>query len=235
MKRLFRFIGKCILAYFVGTLLLVLIWKYIPVPFTPYMVRVKCQEFSLNMQHHWVPMDEISPYLVYAVISSEDNLFMKHNGFQWNVIKKLLEEQATNSKAKRRGGSTISQQTAKNCFTLGYRTWFRKGVETYFTFLIEKIWGKERIMEVYLNSIEMGEGIFGCEAAAQAYFHKPASKLTKGEAALIAACLPSPRTYSVAHPGPYMQRRKQQIMNLMPKMARVDFLEERKHNKRNKK
>lgn len=233
MKKFFRFIGKCILAYFVGTLLLVFIWKFVPVPFTPYMVRVKVQEPSLNMQHHWVPMDEISPHVVYAVISSEDNRFMKHNGFEWEIIMKLLEDHANGD--RRRGGSTISQQTAKNCFTLAYHNWFRKGVETYFTFLIEKIWGKERIMEVYLNSIEMGEGIFGVEAAAQAYWHKPASKLTKGEAALIAACLPSPRKYSAAHPGPYMQKRQRQIMNLMPKMARVDFLEERKHNKNKKK
>lgn len=215
MKRLFRFIGKCILAYFVGTLLLVLIWKYIPVPFTPYMVRVKCQEFSLNMQHHWVPMDEISPHLVYAVISSEDNLFMKHNGFQWNVIKKLLEEQATNSKAKRRGGSTISQQTAKNCFTLGYRTWFRKGVETYFTFLIEKIWGKERIMEVYLNSIEMGDGIYGLEAVAQAHFGCHASELSRSQCALIAATLPNPRRFSSANPSPYMRKRQHWIERQM--------------------
>ncbi|MDO4191237.1 MAG: monofunctional biosynthetic peptidoglycan transglycosylase [Bacteroidales bacterium] len=233
MKRFFRFLGKCLLAYLLLTLLLVFAWKFTPVPFTPYMVRVKLQEPSLSIQHHWVSMDEISPELVYAVISSEDNLYMKHSGFQWNVIAEQLKKRADGKPL--RGGSTISQQTAKNCFTFAYRTWLRKGVETYFTFLIEKIWGKERILEVYLNSIEMGDGIFGCEAAAQTYFHKSAAKLTKKEAALIAACLPNPRKYSVTNPGPYMRKRQQQIVNLMPKMARVEFLEERKHQKKTNK
>ena len=169
----------------------------------------------------WVSLDEISKNLTIACIASEDNLFMQHNGFSERAIKQAIIERLEGKRI--RGGSTISQQTAKNVFTFCSRTWFRKGIETYYTILIELIWGKERIMEVYLNIVELGNGIYGAEAASQYYWKIPASKLSKGQSALMAAALPNPRHYSISHPGPYMQKRQKQIINLMPKMGRIDF------------
>ena len=173
----------------------------------------------------WVSLNEISPNLAIACVASEDNLFMQHNGFSKRDIKEALIERLEGKRI--RGGSTISQQTAKNVFTFCSRTWFRKGIETYYTILIEFIWGKERIMEVYLNIVELGDGIYGAEAASQYYWGIPASKLSKAQSALIAAALPNPLHYSIDHPGPYMQKRQKQILNLMPKMGKIDFLQKK--------
>lgn len=159
--------------------------------------------------------------MVTAVVASEDDLFMTHKGFRFKDIQKAYK--ANKSGKRLRGGSTISQQTAKNVFTTGTRTWVRKGFETYFTVLIELLWGKERIMEVYLNVVELGKGIYGVEAAAQNYFYKSAKLLTNSEAALIAAALPNPRRYSIKNPGPYMRRRQSQIVQLMWNIGPVDF------------
>ena len=166
-------------------------------------------------------MDEISPNMVRAVVASEDNLFLTHHGFSFNDISKALEH---NMKGLRiRGGSTISQQTAKNVFLFPQRSYIRKGLEAYFTVLIELIWSKERIMEVYLNSIEMGDGVYGVEAASQEYFGVHASQLSKSQAALIAACLPNPRRFNAGNPTGYIQRRKSKIVSLMGKLGPVDF------------
>jgi monofunctional biosynthetic peptidoglycan transglycosylase len=155
----------------------------------------------------------MSPKIRLAVIASEDQLFPDHNGFDIENIKKALE---SNKKKKRiRGASTISQQVAKNVFLWQGRSWFRKGLEVYFTFMIELIWSKERILEVYLNVAEMGKGIFGVEAASQKYFKKPASKLTRTEAAMIAACLPNPKKYVVNPPTRYISRRYPWILAQM--------------------
>lgn len=232
--RIWRIVYRMVLCFFLFTIVWVLALKYIPIYFTPLMVRRSCSailkaELPRNKKH-WVPLNEISPDLTIACVSSEDNLFIKHNGFSEKAIRAALED---NKKGKPlRGGSTISQQTAKNVFTFGTRTWVRKGFETYFTILIEWMWGKERIMEVYLNVVELGDGIYGAEAASQHYYSKSAIKLTKSQCALFAAALPSPRKYSIAKPGPYMQRRKRQILNLMPKMARIDFLYPHKENEK---
>jgi monofunctional glycosyltransferase len=149
-----------------------------------------------GLKRDYVPLNEISPNARLAVIASEDQLFPDHSGFDWKSIQKAYEYNQSKP-GRLRGGSTISQQVAKNVFLWHGRSWFRKALETYFTFMIETIWGKRRILEVYLNIAEMGKGIFGIEAAAQSYFKKPAKKLTTSEAAMIAACLPNPKQYTV--------------------------------------
>jgi monofunctional biosynthetic peptidoglycan transglycosylase len=175
-----------------------------------------------NVQHEWVPIEKISPYLIQAVVATEDNRFMKHHGIDFGAIKKA---RAFNQKSTRRkrGASTISQQTAKNVFLWPARTYLRKGFEVYFTLLIETIWSKKRVMEVYLNMIEMGPGIYGAEAASQYYFKKPASKLSRNEAVLIAVSLPNPRRRNPARPSKYMLQRQQQILSLMRKIGKIEL------------
>ncbi|MFM8912623.1 MAG: monofunctional biosynthetic peptidoglycan transglycosylase, partial [Flammeovirgaceae bacterium] len=164
-----------------------------------------------GLKRDYVTYREMSPNIKLAVMASEDQLFPNHNGFDVESIKKAWKEK--DKKRKRvRGASTISQQVAKNVFLWQGRSWIRKGLEVYFTFMIELIWGKERILEVYLNVAEMGKGIFGVEAASRNYFKKPAKKLTRAEAAMIAACLPSPKRFRVQPPSPYINRRYPQIM-----------------------
>lgn len=159
--------------------------------------------------------------MIQAVVASEDNRFRDHHGFDMQAIKKAADY---NKKHRRkRGASTISQQVAKNVFLWPARTWIRKGFEVYFTFLIETIWSKKRIMVVYLNVIETGNGIYGVEAASRKYFNKPALKLTRGESALIAACLPNPRKRNPARPTPYLLRRQAKIMDLMRKIGPLEF------------
>ena len=168
---------------------------------------------NYGTRHDWVPIEEISPYLQLAVICAEDQTFLSHSGFDREAIEKALEN---NEKGKKlRGGSTISQQTAKNAFLWPGRTWFRKGMEAYFTLLIETLWSKERILEVYLNSIEMGPGVFGAEAASQYWFKKSAKNLRTENAAAIAAILPSPQRYKANPSGPYVARRTQWIVRQM--------------------
>lgn len=166
-----------------------------------------------GLKRDYVDFDAMSPNIRLAVMASEDQLFPDHNGFDIKSIKKALE---SNKKSKRvRGASTISQQVAKNVFLWQGRSWFRKGLEVYFTFMIELLWSKERILEMYLNVSEMGTGIFGVEVAAQKYFKKPASKLTRAEAARIAAVLPNPKKYKAEPASPYIARRTSWILNQM--------------------
>lgn len=166
-----------------------------------------------GLKRDYIDFDKMSPNIRLAVMASEDQLFPDHNGFDLKSIKKALER---NKKSKRiRGASTISQQVAKNVFLWQGRSWFRKGLEVYFTFMIELLWPKERILEMYLNVAEMGKGIFGIEAAARTYFKKPASKLTRAEAARIAACLPNPKKYKAEPASPYVARRTSWILNQM--------------------
>lgn len=156
----------------------------------------------------------MSPNIRLAVMASEDQLFPDHNGFDIKSIKKALESNKKKSK-RIRGASTISQQVAKNVFLWQGRSWFRKGLEVYFTFMIELFWSKERILEMYLNVAEMGKGIFGVEAASRSYFKKPSSKLTRMEAARIAACLPNPKKYKAEPASPYVAKRTFWILNQM--------------------
>lgn len=212
MKTITRLLVWIIVFFFGSTIAAVVVYKWMPVYITPLMIT-RSIENDDEMQHKWVPIEEISENMALAVVSSEDNLFMSHSGFDFDQIQKAIEE--AEKTGHQRGASTISQQTAKNVFLWNGRSWVRKGLEAYFTVLIELIWGKERIMEVYLNSIEMGPGIYGAEAVAQAHFGKSASKLTRREAALIAATLPNPLKYSSKNPSKYMRKRQRQITRLM--------------------
>ncbi len=167
-----------------------------------------------GLKRDYVGRSSIATDAKLAVISSEDQLFPDHNGFDWKSIKKAMKYNEKKP-GRVRGASTISQQVAKNVFLWQGRSWIRKGLEVYFTFMIELIWGKKRILEVYLNSIEMGDGIFGIEAAARSYFNKPASDLTRQEAAMIAACLPNPKRYKVKPLSTYVAYRSRMIMQQM--------------------
>jgi monofunctional biosynthetic peptidoglycan transglycosylase len=220
-RRITRFLAKCLLWFFIVSAGLVLLHRFVPVVFTPLMfIRVVEQVFdgeTPKLRREWVPIEEISPNMPDAVIASEDNLFMEHYGFDFKGIEKAIKH---NQRKKRiRGGSTITQQTAKNVFLFQQRSYFRKGLEAYFTVLIELFWSKERIMEVYLNVIETGDGIYGVEKASQIYFDKSASNLTKSQAAAIAVCLPNPRKYNPNHP----RKGKSRIINLMRKIGHVEL------------
>jgi len=218
--KILKNLSLLILAFLLLTTLEVMLLRWFPIPRTILMSQ-RNKEFKVDKDYQfrqvWVSFSEISPHVVEAVIASEDNLFYQHNGFDWKEINIAIEQ---NKQGKRlRGASTISQQVAKNVFLWPDRTWLRKGLETYYTLLIEQLWSKERIMEVYLNVAEMGKGVFGIEAAAQAYFKKTAAKLSAKEAALIAAALPSPLKRNPAKPGSYLQKRQQEILNLIPKLG----------------
>lgn len=225
IKKIFRWIWKAILWFFGLSIVSVIIFKWIPIPFTPLMVT-RIIEFKLDggdaiYSHKWVPLEEISPNLQKAVIASEDGNFLKHSGFDFKAMQKAFKN---NSKGKRlKGGSTISQQTAKNVFLWQGRSYIRKGLEAYFTVLIELIWGKERIMEVYLNSIEMGNGVYGAQEAARTWYRKTAINLTAREAAGIAAILPNPRKFKASNSSPYIERRKDNIMRNMRHIGTIKY------------
>lgn len=217
MRKLQLFLRWIVLFFFGSTILAVFIYKWCPVYITPLMV-IRCAQQvghgeKLRLKHHWVPLDSMSIYLPVAVMASEDQRFLMHEGFDLIEINKALEERRSGKRF--RGGSTISQQTAKNVFLWPQPSWVRKGLEAYFTVLIEYIWGKERIMEVYLNSIEMGDGIYGAEAVAQQHFGRRAITLTRPNCALIAATLPNPLKYSSKSPSSYVLKRQTAIMAQM--------------------
>ena len=217
IKKILRYARNLLIFFFASTILAVIVYRFMPVYVTPLMVIRSVQQLASGdkptWKHTWVSFDKISPNLPMAVIASEDNRFAEHNGFDLVEIKKAMKENET--RKRKRGASTISQQTAKNVFLWPQSSWVRKGLEVYFTFLIELFWSKERIMEVYLNSIEMGNGIYGAEAVAREHFHKNASKLTPEECALIAASLPNPRKFNSSRPGNYMLKRQKKILYLM--------------------
>lgn len=170
---------------------------------------------ELKLKHRWVSLNDISPYLPQAVMASEDQRFLMHHGFDFKAIESAAKRNLKQKNKRKLGASTISQQTAKNVFLWPGRTWLRKGLEAYFTALIELMWSKQRIMEVYLNSIEMGDGIYGASAVAEWHFGCSAKDLTKGQSALIAATLPNPIRYDSSNPSRYMQKRKKQILHQM--------------------
>ncbi len=220
-KKALRWAGKACLWFFGITIVWVILASFIPIWFTPLMgirmMEQKSEGKPVICQKAWIPVEEISDNLVLAVICSEDQHFEEHNGFDISAIKKAIE---TNKKRRKKGksvqgASTISQQVAKNVFLWPGRSWIRKGFEVYFTFLIETIWTKNRIMEVYLNVIEMGDGIYGAEAAAQNFFGKHAIDLTRQDAALIAAVLPNPRKWSAKAPTAYITKKQNWIVKQM--------------------
>lgn len=204
---------------------LTICFSFIRPHLTPLMVKRLFEPAKYNqpkqLRHQWVPLERISPNLVQAVVASEDNRFTTHFGLDLQAIEKAKVHNKYHR--RKRGASTISQQTAKNVFLWPARTYLRKGFEVYFTLMIETFWSKRRIMEVYLNMIEMGPGIYGAEAASQRYFHKPASRLTRGEAALIAASLPNPRKRNPSAPSSYMYSRQAKILSLMSKIGKVEL------------
>ena len=217
MRKLQLLLRWIVLLFFGSTILAVLIYRWCPVYVTPLML-IRCAQQvkhgeKLRLKHHWVPLDSMSIYMPVAVMASEDQRFLDHNGFDFIEINKTIEERRSGKRF--RGGSTISQQTAKNVFLWPQTSWVRKGLEAYFTVLIEFLWGKERIMEVYLNSIEMGDGIYGAEAVAQQHFSRSALNLTRPNCALIAATLPNPLKFSSKEPSNYMLKRQTAIMTQM--------------------
>jgi len=208
--------------FFILSIVSVILFRFIPLPITPTMLYLLGEQAldskrDIVLKKDWESLSNISPNMRLAVIGSEDQLFYDHFGFDLTAIKKAIRN---NEKGRRlKGGSTITQQTAKNAFLLPHRNYLRKGLEAYFTLLIELLWSKERIIEVYLNVIEFGNGIYGAEAASQQYFKKSASKLTRGEAALLAAVLPNPIRYRVDKPSSYVIRRKNWIKRQMGRMS----------------
>jgi monofunctional biosynthetic peptidoglycan transglycosylase len=217
MKNVLRIAGKTALYFFIVSVVSVIVFRFIPVPVTPLML-IRCAEQTihgkeLRLYKKWKSIDEISPKLQLAVVASEDQLFLDHHGFDVEAIKDALK---FNGKHKRvRGASTISQQTAKNLFLWPSRSWIRKGFEVYFTVLLEVLWSKERIMEVYLNIIEMGDGVYGAEGAAQTYFHISAKQLSASQCAQIAAIVPNPIKYKLSHPTPFIYARQSWILRQM--------------------
>ena len=216
MKFIKKLILRIVVAFFASTILSVVALRFIPVWFTPLMF-IRCYEQlkegrELRLTHHWVSLDEISENMPVAVMASEDARFLSHHGFDFKAIESAAKRNIQHPEKRRLGASTISQQTAKNVFLWPGRSWIRKGFEVYFTSLIELMWSKERIMEVYLNSIETGEGIYGVEAIANENWGLHANQLSKSQCALIAVTLPNPRQFSSKHPSAYMQKRQKRIL-----------------------
>ena len=224
-RRIWKFFRNFVLISIIISIGWILIDWFLPVYITPLMVLRSVESVAQgNMPRNskqWVSINDISPNMVQAVIASEDNLFLMHHGFSFEDMTKAFEH---NQRGKRiRGGSTISQQTAKNVFLFPQRSYIRKGLEAYFTVLMELVWSKQRIMEVYLNVIEMGDGIYGIEAGSNEYFGVQAAHLSKYQAATIAACLPNPRRFNAGHPSGYIIRRKVHIAGIMDKIGTVNF------------
>lgn len=217
MRKIGRIIKWTFVLLFASSILAVIAYRFIPVVATPLMF-IRCFEQiadgeQVKLHHSWISIDEMPESMPVAVMASEDQNFLKHHGFDYGAIERAAKENMQGGRI--RGGSTISQQTAKNVFLWQGRSWLRKGLETYFTFLIELFWTKQRIMEVYLNSIEMGDGIYGVEAVAEQNFNRTAIELTRADCALVAATLPNPRRFSSKHPGPYMLKRQRWILRQM--------------------
>ena len=230
MKKIRDLIKKVILwivvAFFASTILSVAVLRWVPVWFTPLMFIRLAQQVSegkeLTLHHHWVPLEKIAPSLPTAVMASEDARFQEHHGFDYKAIEHAAMRNIKHPEKRKLGASTISQQTAKNVFLWPGRSWVRKGFEVYFTTLIELMWTKQRIMEVYLNSIEMGDGIYGADAVAEHHFNTTADKLTKAQCALIAVSLPNPRRMNSARPSAYMLKRQKRILREMKFVKPLD-------------
>ncbi len=237
LLKVLKFILKTILWFFIISIGLTILYRFVPVPVTPLML-IRCYEQKadgkdMKLKKDWVSYDEISPALPLAVVAAEDQLFLNHYGFDFNAIEKALKNNEKKSKRKKmKGASTLSQQTAKNVFLWPSRTWVRKGFEVYFTWLIEIFWSKQRILEVYMNVVEMGDGVYGAEAAAQYHFKRSAAKLNREQSALIAACLPNPRKFSASRPSGYVSGRQSWILRNMNNIERLDFENEDKEEKK---
>jgi monofunctional biosynthetic peptidoglycan transglycosylase len=229
LSRLLRAIVGFVVMCVAASIILVLLLRWINPLFTAFMAEAQVaawmsRDSSYVFRHSWVDLDRISPNLPLAVVASEDQKFPEHWGFDVAAIEKAYALNQHNHKV--RGASTISQQVAKNLFLWSGRSYFRKGLEAYFTVLIEGLWPKRRILEIYLNIAEFGYGTYGAEAAAQRFFHKPASRLTRGDAAVLAAVLPNPQHYSAAAPSRYVQQRREWILGQMQALGGPEMLDE---------
>ena len=220
MGKVWRLCRLVLGLFFGSTIMAVIVLRFVPVYVTPLMVLRLFQNDELKLSHTWVPLEEISPQMPLAAMGGEDARFREHWGFDFEAIEKAVEHNKKHPERTRHGASTISQQTAKNVFLWPGRSWVRKGLEAYFTLLIELFWSKDRIMEVYLNSIETGPGIYGVEAVAQEHFGCHASELSASQCALIAATLPNPRHYSSCRPSNYVLKRQRQILKEMKYLER---------------
>ena len=225
MKIIKKTLKWIVVAFFASTILSVVALRFVPVVVTPLMLircyqQVKAGE-ELKLSHDWEPLTNISKDLPIAVMASEDAKFLDHHGFDYEAIEHAAKRNRQHPEKRKLGASTISQQTAKNVFLWPGRSWVRKGFEVYFTALIELMWPKERIMEVYLNSIEMGNGIYGAQAVAEEHFNTDAKDLTKAQCALIAATLPNPRKFSSKNPSAYMLKRQKRILREMKYVERM--------------
>ena len=225
MKIIKKTLKWIVVAFFASTILSVVALRFMPVVVTPLML-IRCYEQvkageELKLSHDWEPLTNISKDLPIAVMASEDAKFLDHHGFDYQAIEHAAKRNRQHPEKRKLGASTISQQTAKNVFLGPGRSWVRKGFEVYFTALIELMWPKERIMEVYLNSIEMGNGIYGAQAVAEEHFNTDAKDLTKAQCALIAATLPNPRKFSSKNPSAYMLKRQKRILREMKYVERM--------------
>jgi monofunctional biosynthetic peptidoglycan transglycosylase len=232
-SKIANFIKWMLVAILAGSILLVGLYKYVPVYASPLMFIRAYEQVSRGEQirwhHQWVDLEEIAPDLPLAVMACEDQNFFNHSGFDWEAIQKVIEERAEGERF--RGGSTITQQTAKNVFLFptassGKVAWIRKGMEAYFTVLIEFMWDKHRIMEVYLNTIEMGKGIYGAQAVAQNNFGRDAKDLTRNQCAMIAITLPNPLKMDSAAPTNYMYKRQSWCIKQMKNLGEFPAKEE---------
>ncbi len=224
---LWKYLKRIVLIFFASTIGVTFLYRFVNPPVTYLMVQRVFEQWragkKAKLSKTWKDLDEINKSLPTAVVASEDQLFLSHWGFDFKSIEKAYENNQNEKKKTMRGGSTISQQVAKNVFLWPGRSWIRKGLETYFTILIELLWNKERIMEVYLNVTEMGDGIYGAEAAAKSYFKRSAGKLSRNQSALIAAILPNPLKYSATRPTAYIKKRQQWILRNMAYIGELKF------------
>jgi monofunctional biosynthetic peptidoglycan transglycosylase len=224
-KKIKRFIVIAIIVFFGGSIVSTVVYRFVRPPFTPLMIIRLPQQIingdKVRLKKDWEPLSDISPNMVLAVVAAEDQLYSQHSGFDYEAMKKAYKN---NKKGKRiKGASTISQQTAKNVFCWPGRSYLRKGMEAYFTFLIEIVWGKRRIMEMYLNVVEFGNGIYGVEAASKYYYRKRAKNLSVQEAASLAAIMPNPRKWSPVKQGPYIRKRTAWIVRNMYNIGKVKY------------
>jgi monofunctional biosynthetic peptidoglycan transglycosylase len=216
---LLHFLGRAVLLWLVFTVSIVLLFRFVPPPISTFMLArwfegVVQHERKVQLRYQWGSWDRMTPKLALAVLAAEDQKFCQHRGFDWQAIR-LAWHLRKRDGTVQRGASTISQQVAKNLFLWKGRNWLRKGMEAYFTLLIEQLWTKRRILEVYLNIAEFGDGVYGVQSAAKKYFAKTAANLNQTEAATLAAVLPNPQVYRVDKPSPYVYRKAQWIAKQM--------------------
>jgi monofunctional glycosyltransferase len=223
LRRVLLALLMVVLGFGALTVVVTVMFRFVAPPVSALMIERRMESMgsgqTYSSQHEWVDFERIAPAMPLAVIASEDQNFLSHHGFDWDAIQRAIDYDEDGTRI--RGGSTLTQQTAKNLFLWPNRNWVRKGFEAYFTVLLETCWNKRRILETYLNIVEFGDGVYGVEAAAQHYFHKPASRLTADEAALLAAVLPNPHRLKANAPSRYVRGRQQWILQQMRHLGGV--------------